>query len=116
MNTPQAVLDNHLNAFFAGNLDAVLADYGPGSVFIVPEGPLVGPEAIRPFFARLLAEFSKPGAQFKLHERHFHDDVAYITWTAETAENRYEMATDTFVIRDGLIHAQSFAAKKVPKA
>ena len=43
-------------------------------------------------------------------------DYAYILWTAETADNVYELATDTFVVRDGKIVAQSFAGKIAPKA
>jgi hypothetical protein len=34
-----------------------------------------------------------------------------ILWTAETADNSYEFATDTFVVRNGKIVVQSFAAK-----
>jgi len=36
-------------------------------------------------------------------------------WTAETPDNTYELATDTFVIREGKIVAQSFTAKIAPK-
>ena len=42
-------------------------------------------------------------------------DYAYILWTAETADNVYEMGSDTFVVRDGKIVAQSFAAKTTAK-
>ncbi len=42
-------------------------------------------------------------------------DYAYILWTAETAANVYELATDTFVVRGGKILAQSFTAKITPK-
>jgi hypothetical protein len=42
-------------------------------------------------------------------------DYAYILWSAETADNVYEVGTDTFVVRDGKIVAQSFAAKITPK-
>jgi hypothetical protein len=42
-------------------------------------------------------------------------DYAYILWTAETAGNVYEVGTDTFVIREGRIVAQSFAGKITPK-
>jgi hypothetical protein len=42
-------------------------------------------------------------------------DYAYIVWTAETANNVYEVATDTFVVRDGKIVVQSFAGKITPK-
>ena len=40
---------------------------------------------------------------------------AYILWTAETADNIYEMGTDTFVVREGKIVAQSYAGKITPK-
>jgi hypothetical protein len=42
-------------------------------------------------------------------------DYAYIIWAAETADNVYEMATDTFLVRDGKIIAQSFAGKITPR-
>jgi len=42
-------------------------------------------------------------------------DYAYKSWTAETADNIYELATDTFVVRQGRIVAQSFTAKITPK-
>ncbi|WP_455377509.1 hypothetical protein [Petrachloros mirabilis] len=41
-------------------------------------------------------------------------NVACIVRTEETAGNVYEMATDTFVVRNGKIMAQSFAGKIVP--
>ncbi len=116
MRTTREVIDNHLKSFFDGNLDGVLADYEPGAIFFVPGGPLVGVDAIRPFFVALLAEFAKPGASFHLDEQRVHDRYATIQWRAETHANRYEFATDTFVIRDGRIQAQSFAAVMRPKA
>jgi hypothetical protein len=42
-------------------------------------------------------------------------DYAYILWTAETADNVYEVGTDTFVVLNGKIVAQSFAGKITPK-
>jgi len=42
-------------------------------------------------------------------------DYTYILWTAETADNVYEVGTDTFVVRDKIM-AQSFAGKIRPKA
>ncbi len=42
-------------------------------------------------------------------------DYGYILWMAETADSVYELATDTFVVRDGKIVVQSFAGKITPK-
>jgi hypothetical protein len=35
--------------------------------------------------------------------------------SAETADNGYEFATDTFIVRDGRIAAQSLAGKIAPR-
>ena len=42
-------------------------------------------------------------------------DFGYILWSAETADNVYELGTDTFVVRDRKIVAQSFTSKRMPK-
>ena len=70
---------------------------------------------MRPLFQALIAEFGKPGAVFTMTQQIVEGDYAYILWTAETADNVYEVATDTFVVRDGKIAAQSFTGKITPK-
>jgi ketosteroid isomerase-like protein len=109
------ILNRHLGSFAERDLDGVLADYASDAVLFSPGGPLKGPEAIRPLFQGLVAEFAKPGSAFHLLQRSIDGDHAYIVWTAETADNSYEFATDTFVIRNGKIVAQSFAARIRPK-
>ena len=111
MTTTADVLGHHLQSFGSGDIDAVLSDYAEDAVLFTQDGPLVGPDAIRPLFVTLLAEFGKPGASFNMQTQSVHGDYAYIVWTAETADNVYELATDTFVVRDGKIVAQSLAAK-----
>ena len=63
----------------------------------------------------MLAEFGKPGAAFNRKQQFVEGEYAYIFWAAETADNVYELATDTFVVRDGKIVAQSFTGKIIPK-
>lgn len=115
MTSTNEVLDNHLKCFGEGDLKGILSDYAPGAVLFTPEGPLRGAEAMRPFFQALIAEFGKPGAVFSMNQQAVDGEYAYILWTAETADNVYEMATDTFVVREGKIVAQSFAGKITPK-
>lgn len=115
MNSPKDVLNRHLDHFSEGDLEGVLADYAPEAVFFTPDGPLRGPDAIRPFFQALIAEFGKPVSSFRLTQQSFEGDYAYIVWTGETADNVYELATDMFVVRDDRIVAQSFAGKITPK-
>ncbi len=109
------VLDRHLRSFAERDVDGVLADYSSDAVLFSPAGPLKGPEAIKPLFQTIVSEFAKPGSSFTMLQRDSDGDFAYIIWTAETADNSYEFATDTFVVRDGKIVAQSFAAKITPK-
>ena len=115
MPTTCDVLDQHLKCFGENDLDGVLADYASDAVFFTPGEALKGLDAIKPFFQALLTEFAKPGASFSMREQCVEGDYAYILWTAETADNSYEAATDTFVVRNGKIVAQSFAAKITPK-
>jgi len=115
MTLTKDVLDHHLNCFGQGDLDGILADYAPDAVVFTADGPLKGVDAIRPLFGAMFAEFGKPGMTFSMTQRSVDGDYAYILWEAETADNVYELGTDTFVIRDGKIVAQSLAAKMTPK-
>jgi ketosteroid isomerase-like protein len=116
MTATQEVLDHHLTSFADRNLDGIMADYAPDAVLFTADGPLRGPGAIRPLFVAMLAEFAKPGATFRLLRAFVDGDHAFIVWSAETADNVYELGTDTFVVRDGRIAVQSFAGKVAPKA
>ena len=115
MPSTKDVLDHHVRCFGAGDLDGILSDYAPNAVLFTPEGPLRGVAAIRPFFVAMIAEFGKPGTAFSMKHRSIEGDYAYVLWTAETADNVYELGTDTLVVRDGKILAQSFAGKITPK-
>ncbi|HEX9691954.1 MAG TPA: nuclear transport factor 2 family protein [Gemmatimonadales bacterium] len=115
MSSTSDVLAHHLESFGAGDIDAMLADYAADAVMFTPDGPLMGPDAIRPVLAAMLVEFGQPGMSFEMTTQSVEGDVAYIVWKAETADNVYEMGTDTFVVRSGKIVAQSFAAKTTAK-
>jgi ketosteroid isomerase-like protein len=115
MASTKDVLDHHLKAFDQGDLNGVLSDYAPGAVFFTKDGVRKGVDAIRPLFEALIAEFGNPGATFNMKQQLVEGDYAYISWTAKTADNVYELATDTFVVREGKIVAQSFTAKITAK-
>jgi hypothetical protein len=114
MPTTNDVLDQHLKCFGENDLDGVLADYSSDAVLFIPGRPLKGPDAIKSFFQAFFSEFAKPGASFSMRQRYVEGNYAYILWSAETADNSYEAATDTFVVQNGKIVAQSFAAKITP--
>jgi ketosteroid isomerase-like protein len=115
MKSTSDVINHHLKAFGERDLKGVLSDYAPGALFFTTSGPLRGPDAIRPLFQAMIAEFAKPGASFSMKQQFVDGDYAYILWSAETADNVYELGTDTFVVRDGKIVAQSFTGSITPK-
>jgi ketosteroid isomerase-like protein len=116
MASTKDVIDHHLKCFGAGDLNGILSDYAPDAVLFTSDGPLRGADAIKPLFQAMIAEFGKPGATFRMRQQFVEGDYAYILWTAETADNVYEVGTDTFVVRDDKIVAQSFTGKVTPKA
>ncbi|HWI56292.1 MAG TPA: nuclear transport factor 2 family protein [Bacillota bacterium] len=115
MTSTKQVLNHHLKCFGEGDLNGILSDYAPGAVLFTPGGPLRGADAMRSLFQGMIAEFGKPGATFHMKDQFIEGDYAYILWTGETADNVYELGTDTFVVKDGQIVAQSFTGKITPK-
>ena len=58
-----------------------------------------------------LGPVTRLGASETVRVAVFEGNYAYIIWNGETADNIYEYATDTYVVRRGKIVMQSFAAK-----
>ena len=115
MRSTQEVIDHHLDCFGRGDLDGILADYASTAVMFTPTGALKGPAAMRPVFQAIFAEFGQPGTSFSLIHRSVEGEFGYLLWRAETADNVYEMGTDTFVVRNDQILLQSFALTVRPK-
>ena len=112
----RAVLDHHMAAFNAGDADDAVGDFTDESVLITPEGTLKGREAIHAAFGDYFSGLFKPGTyEFTLDTVQVEGDVAYILWHANCASADIPLGTDTFVMRDGKIAAQTFAAKIDPK-
>ena len=114
--SPKEVLEHHQKALKQGDIDEVMSDYASGAVLFTKDAALKGSDAIRHMFETFLAEFAKPGTTLNRKQQLVDGNYAYVVWTAETTHNVYEMGTDTFVIREGKIVAQSFTAKVTPKS
>jgi ketosteroid isomerase-like protein len=113
--TTQQVLDHHLKAFGAGD-HGILEDFAEDSVVFTPDGLLRSPGERRSLFETLFADFARPGTSFEMKKQIVDGETAYIVWSAETADNVYELGTDTFVVRNGKIVTQTLAVKVVPKS
>lgn len=110
-----SLLERHLKAFGARDVDAVMAAYADDSVLVIPTGVLQGREQIGDYYEALFAEFGKPGTAFKLLERTVVGNVAHIVWSGETPDNVYEYTAETFAVEDGKIHHQITAFRTVAR-
>jgi len=107
MSTTEAVLDHHLQAVASGDLKGVLADYTEDSVLLTPNGPLKGLKALEEFFGAFGQNMPDFMDGFRMLRRDVLGDVAYIVWESP----KYVLlGTDTFVVRNGRIVTQTFAA------
>ncbi len=106
----EETLLKHLQAFGSGDVDAIMADYDETAVFIMPNGPLRGKDEIRLLFESLVADLP-PGSTLEVSEQIVEGEIAYLVWSGESEKLKVPFATDTFIVRDGKIVAQTLAAQ-----
>ena len=83
---------------------------------ISADGVIKGRAAIHEAYSEFFADLFKPGTyDFTLDAAHVEGEVAQIVWRASFATAEIPLGTDTFVIRNGKVVAQAFAAKIDPK-
>jgi hypothetical protein len=105
--TTATTLAHHLAAFTT-SVDAILEDYTPESILFTPNGPIRGLDGIGAFFADFLTNSPPALLQaIRLLRQDIDGEIAYIVWQAAPF---IPLASDTFVIRDGKIVVQTFAA------
>jgi ketosteroid isomerase-like protein len=108
----EKTLLHHWQAFGAGDVEAIMADYAEDAVLITPDGALKGHAQIRSLFAQIFAHMFPPDStSLNLTKRVVEGEIAYILWSGSSAHYHALLGTDTFVMRDGKIVAQTFAAQ-----
>jgi ketosteroid isomerase-like protein len=114
MGTRQ-VFEHHTRALGRGDVDEIVSDYTDDSILMTPTAVLKGPIAIRGAFEGFVAGLFKPGTyEFTLDRLSVEGEIACAIWHAKCASADIVFGTDTFLIRDGKIAVQTFAAKIVP--
>lgn len=107
MRTTQEVVEHHLQAFGEG-LDSILSDYNDESCIISQKGTFRGSTEIRTFFESFVSGLPEGFMEaFKVTKMECNNEVGYITWEASPW---FPLGTDTFVVKDGMINSQTFAA------
>ena len=103
----EAVLENHLRAAKIG-VDAIMEDYTDQSVLITHDATYRGLGEIRLFFTALFKMLPRGFFDaLKMKRQEITGEVAYILWERKPIISQ---ATDTFVVRNGKILVQTFAA------
>jgi hypothetical protein len=103
------VLEHHLKAFQANDLEATMADYTEESIIVTPDATARGLTEIRKNFEGAFAAFPKDSMTFTLNKTIVLQDVAYILWQAKTPKFELSYATDSFIIQNGKIVRQTYA-------
>ena len=106
---------DRLAAFGSGNAAALVAQYRPDAVVITPMGVLNEPAQIKGMIEGIIAEFGQPSTKFELISQGAVGEVVTFVWKADTAKNVYDLGAETYVLKDGMIAYQTFAAKMAPK-
>ncbi len=102
------LLDHHVNSLLNGNVAEILSDYSESSLVYTPEGPVQGLKNLENLFVGFLATVPSAVLQkLKILRQDIFDGTAYILWQAG---DEIPLGTDTYIIRDGKIAVQSFAA------
>ena len=105
----EKTLLHHWQAFEAGDVETIMSDYATDAVLITPDGPLKGHAQIRSMFEKFLR--IPNSISLNLAKQIVEGEMAYILWSGSSALYNATFATDTFVMRDGKIVAQTFAAQ-----
>ncbi|MBS1653684.1 MAG: nuclear transport factor 2 family protein [Bacteroidetes bacterium] len=105
------VLAHHLHSFGHNDLDALMSAYTEESALITHVATYSGLREIKGFYEQFMKHFKKEGSNFWLDKLVISDELVFITWHAETPSLEVPLATDTFIIKEGKIFQQTFAAQ-----
>src|SRR3954471_16925679 len=101
MTSTAEILERHMTALAAGDVDALMRDYADDAVFIGGPDPIRGRDGIEQMFKAISANPPQIDEQARGVEGGF----AYIPWSSA----HMKVGTDTFVVREGKIVCQTVA-------
>jgi len=113
--TTQAVFDAHVEALYRKDIEGIMRDFSPDAVYINSHGIAVkGKDEIRKIYLTHLKSMI-PGTKSTLKQVMILGDIVFLEWASDSPKGRVDDGVDTFVIRDGLIMAQTAKYTEVVK-
>lgn len=106
--TALEILEHHLKALATLDIDEIMSDYTDESVLLTPDGAIRGVGDVRDFFTNVVKSSPDLVAAISISRQEIVGDIAYIVWSAP---GFLALGTDTFLVRDGKIAVQTFAAQ-----
>lgn len=98
-----------MQAFRNNDLDEIMKDYSEESELWIPEGAIVGREAISTFYSKAFSLLPKDKTLFEMKQMIVKGGKAYIVWSASSPVVNIPTGTDSFEIKGGKIIWQSAA-------
>lgn len=106
MRTPRQVLEDHLEKSKQGTVDEDLKlNFSEDVVMLTTFGVYRGHEGMR-YLAKLLWE-QLPEMTFTYENFQVEGEVGFLEWTADSEHTFVKDGADSYVVRDGLIVAQT---------
>ena len=108
IRTTESVVRGHLATFLAQKgVPAIVADYSAGARLHTAARVYEGPAEIAEFFTGFIGSLPRNGYErFALGSLRTDSELAFITWSIG---DDVPLGTDTFIVRDGRIVAQTVA-------
>ncbi len=109
------VVGRHLQAFLAGDVEAIMQDYADDAVVCTADGALRGHGPIRGFFEQVLPLFPPGSTTLEVTQQIVDGNVFYAVWAASSPAVEVPFAVDVFIVRNGKLAYQCFGGQVHPK-
>jgi len=109
-DSSEVIVTRHMTAIDSGDVEGATADYADGAVFITPMGETKGKAAIHKALAAMLPKdvgAAGTRAVVVIKQKFFTKEIGYIVWVQNAGKPEEMQGSDTFVVRNGKIVAQT---------
>lgn len=114
MRTTLEVWKHHCDAFEKSDIEAVISDFSNNAVYVTTNASYVGKDNIKKLYQNHFDNL-EVGSVSKIISERIEGEIVLFQWTVDSPTIQINDGVDTFVIRDGLIVAQTVRATVINK-